>query len=398
MATSHTLKLRQQWFKLKTKEFIARNSAGLMVLVIFLPGVALGDNFKLLMSALSQPFLLLAAVETPFVQKLLWISVLILVFLVWSRAQRQAITGGAFMNYLQSLPLNVKQKNTDDLRLLMRANHFLWVSVIASAYFHYQSTTSLLILSNYIFLLFFLFTVQYVAVFKPEKHSIISLGIIALIFIMPLSIVLACLRLISLALFLVFTILNIFVIRDKTMIRDNKTSRRLLPQILSNNLHFQMLFKATLTSTLFRLGLVTGLSTSLILLSQHFIKISNNELLPYAYVLETVLAYYLSGFYIVFSDERKRMKHLFDSLPIKSIFWYKRDIFAVFIIALILHFLYFIGLSHFFVIHSLVSLLVFHAFLLLVCFPLRTLVKKNQTFISFVVLFIITAITVFNLS
>ena len=397
MANSHTLKLRQQWFKLKTKEFIARNSAGLMVLVLFLPGVAIGDNFKMLMSGLSQPFLLLAAVDTPFVNKLLWIALLILIFIVWSRAQRLAITGGAFMTYLQSLPLNSKQKNVDDFRLLMRANHLLWVMIFASAYFLYQPTPSLLTLFNYIFLLFFLFTMQYVAVFKPEKQSFISLGIIALTFIMPLSKNSSWLRLIALALFLVFTILSLFVTRNKTT-KNNEAPRLILPYILSNNLHFQMLFKATLTSTLFRLGLVTGFSTSLILLSQHFIKTSNNELLPYAYVLEAVIAYYLSGFFIIFSDERKGMKHLFASLPLNKLFWVKRDIFVVILMALTLHVIYFIGLSHFFVIHSLFSLFVFHTLLLLVCFPLRTLVKKNQPFIVFVVLLIITVITIFNLS
>ncbi len=399
LMTTPLLKLRQQWFKLKTKEFIARNSAGLMVLVIFLPGVAVGDNFKMLMSALSHPFLSLASLETSFTQKILWLVVLVLVFSVWSRAQKQAITGGAFMQYMRCLPLNSKRKNWDDLNLLMRGNHFLWVVIIASAYFLSQlPTLSLLIVFNYLFLLLLLFITQYSAVFKASNKAIITLVVIALLFALPLQAPLAWLRLIILTLVLYFTLINLILKNDYKIAKTNEKAQQFHPKVLNQNLYYQMLFKATLTSTLFRFGIIAGFAILLLLLAKHFIAVSNNKLLPYAFVLEALLAYFLSGFYIVFSDERKGMSHLFASLPVKKLFWFKQDVFVVLLMTTLLHAVYFIWISHFFVLKSLVGLFVFNILLLLVCFPLRLKVKKNQTFISFVVLFIITAITLYNLS
>ncbi len=399
MANSHTLKLRQKWFKLKTKEFIARNSAGLMVVILFLPGVAVGDNFKMLMSALSHPFLSLASLNTDFSHKIMWLIVLMLVFTVWSRAQKQAINGGAFMQYMRCLPLNSKQKNWDDLNLLMRGNHFLWAIIVASAYFLIQlPNLSLLTVFNYLFLLVLLFITQFSAVFNPSRNVIITLAIIALIFTLPLNVPLAWLRLIALTLMLYFTVINLLIRHNDIIVKTNETSKRFLPKTLTQNLYYQMLFKATLTSTLFRFGIITGFAILLLLLAEHFIYVSNNQLLPYAYVLEALLAYYLSGFYTVFSDERKIMNHLYACLPIKKLFWFKRDVFIVVLGTTIFHAVYFIWLSQFFAIKSLVSLFAFNTLLLLVCFPLRIKVTNNQTFISFVVLLIITAITIFNLS
>ena len=282
--TTSILKLRQQWFKLKTKEFIARNSAGLMVVILFLPGVAVGDNFKMLMSALSQPFLSLASLDTDFAHKIMWLAVLMLVFSVWSRAQKQAINGGAFMQYMRCLPLKSKQKNWDDLNLLMRGNHFLWAIIVASAYFLIQlPNLSLLTVFNYLFLLVLLFIIQYIAVFKASNKVIITVVIIALIFTLPLNVPLAWLRLIALTLMLYFTVINLLIRDNDISVKTTETSKRFLPIILTQNLYYQMLFKATLTSTLFRFGIIAGFAVLLLLLAEHFIDVSNNQLLPYAY-------------------------------------------------------------------------------------------------------------------
>ena len=209
---------------------------------------------------------------------------------------------------------------------------------------------------------------------------------------------LAWLRLIALTLMLYFTVINRLIRDNDISVKTTETSKRFLPKTLTQNLYYQMLFKATLTSTLFRFGIITGFAILLLLLAEHFIDASNNQLLPYAYVLEALLAYYLSGFYTVFSDERKIMSHLFACLPIKKHFWFKRDVFVVVLGTTIFHAVYFIWLSQLFAIKSLVGLFIYNTLLLLVCFPLRIKVKKNQTFFSFVVLLIITAITIFNLS
>ncbi|MCF6299621.1 MAG: hypothetical protein L3J52_00630, partial [Proteobacteria bacterium] len=78
-------------------------------------------------------------------------------------------------------------------------------------------------------------------------------------------------------------------------------------------------------------------------------------------------------------------------------YWVKRDISVMILITLILHTFYFIWTWHQFTPTTLQGLLLFHVLLLLVCYPLRILVKNAQTFISFVVLFIITAVTLFNI-
>lgn len=82
-----------------------------MVLAIFLQGVAIGDNFKILLLAATKPLLIVALNEGLFVYKFICILVLISLFVVWTRAQRQAITGGAFTQFMHSLPMSERLKH-----------------------------------------------------------------------------------------------------------------------------------------------------------------------------------------------------------------------------------------------------------------------------------------------
>lgn len=393
------LKLRQQWFKLKTKEFIHRNSAGLLVIVIFLPGVAVGDNFKMLMFALSQPLLLLSSIETSFSHKLTWMFVLSALFVVWSRAQKTAISGGAFMHYLDTLPIKKNEIITVKIRMLMRANHFLWGIVFASSYYLFNSLElTALKVCHYVFLLILLFSLQYCSVYKTDNKLKSALVFIAVIFTIQFNQSFEWLRLFVLTALLFIVLTKILVPQYKKQGQVSVHRKQIRFNFLSQNLYYQFLFKASLTGSLFRLGLITGLTTTLIVFANHFIKTSHNDFLPYIFVLEAVIAYYLSGFYLTFSDERQVMQSYLSSLPVKNLFWFSRDVSTLLLISAIFHGISYVWISQYFAINSIIKLLVFHILLLLICFPLRIKVKKNQTFISFVVLFILTAITLFNLS
>ena len=160
-------KLRKNWFSLKAKEFIKRYFMGIVTLVIFLPGVAIGENFNLLVLSITKPFVLVSQIESPFIIKQLWLFILITIFVVWSRAQRSAIKGGDFAVFQESLPLTNNYKNKINVRMLLVANHFLWPVIIAS-YFYFpllgDSNVLVLLLRNS-FLILLLIVIQYIVLF-----------------------------------------------------------------------------------------------------------------------------------------------------------------------------------------------------------------------------------------
>lgn len=399
MTTYPLYHLRKKWFNLKTKEFIKRNIAGFLVLIVFLPGVAIGANFNVFMSAISQPFLIVSSADETFFIKFIWLALLSVVFTVWSRAQKLAITGGAFTDYMQSLPISNTIKNKTNIKMLLKSNHILWFFILASFYFLIKTPqTHILAFFNFGFLLSLLLTTQLVSVFKPENKFFFALVVMALIFITPLPLGPMWLRLFVLGFVLIKLIQGVLDTTERKFEFAQSTPPRLIPNFILANLYVEILFKSGLTSTLFRLSIVLGIIVGLLISANQFIETSNNDLIPFAYVLEALIAYYLSGFFVIFINERKCMQTLFSSLPLEKYFWLKRDIFTVVIISLAIHALYFIWAKYYFLSETLLALLLFHLFLLLICYPLRNLVKNNQTFISFVVLFIITAVTLYNLS
>ena len=100
------LRLRRRWFKLQAKNFVSRYAAGLMVILIFLPGVAIGDNLQLLMGAVIAPFFALIHHNTSWHHLIIHMLLLIAVFMVWARAQQHAINGGLFMHYSIAQPVD----------------------------------------------------------------------------------------------------------------------------------------------------------------------------------------------------------------------------------------------------------------------------------------------------
>lgn len=397
MATTQILKLRKQWFKLKAREFIRRYMAGLLVLVIFLPGVAIGDNFKVLMIAATKPLLIVVLGQESWMAQLLWLLFLSAVFIVWARAQRQAISGGAFAEYMQSLPMSEHLKYKNNIIMLLISNHFLWFFTAEGFYFLYQSSQAIIIDSmRYVFLILLFIGMQYAAVFYPKKYYYLILGLFSIIYILPVSNTIQWILAIGL-----FLALVIFWNRTNTLNEVKFQSQYLgiksqYKLHLTDNLYLQILFKSGLSSSLFRFAFIAAIMIGFSVSTDHFASLNDNDLRPYAYVLEAIVAYYLSGFYVNFTDERKQMHALFNSLPLKKPFWIMRDLIALMIITLVTHVFYFMWAQHHFNARTLLGLYSFNMLLLWICYPLRIFVKNSQTFISFVVLFMITAITLFN--
>jgi hypothetical protein len=398
MPSSHILKLRIQWFRLKAREFIRRYFAGFLVLIVFLPGVSIGDNFKLFMTAATKPFLIVVLSQGTLVVLLFWLFIIASLVIVWARAQRMAISGGAFAIYMQSLPLseNLIQKN--NLYMLLIANHLLWVFISTGLFFLNQSS-NVTVLDNfrYVFLILLLICLQYVSVFKPKKFNFLIISIISVVYLLPTNNTIQWMVLITIFLILALFIKSFVNIKQLNYSTIGSSFNSQKPYEFTHNLYLQILFKSGLSSSLFRFSLIIGIMIGFSLLANHFTSLNENDLRPYAYVIEAIIAYYLSGFYVSFADERKKMQALFDSLPLKKIFWFKRDVLILILIALMLHAGYFIWAQNHFRPETLQGLLLFNILLLCICYPLRTLVKNSQTFISFVVLFSITAITLFNL-
>ena len=391
--------LRKKWFQLQAKNFIVRYSTGLVVLAIFLPGVAIGDNFNLLMSAITKPLLLVSQMQTPFLIKLAWLLVLQLVFIVWARAQRQAINGGDFAIYLQTLPIDKKTKNKNNVFMLLLSNHLLWPLIFAGLYYltSMENTESTTVMLRYGFLVLLLLTTQYVSVFSIHIVPILTVAILNLGLLINV-------RTNFVLILILFWLLLLFISRllkspgSYTKAKSQLKPLNFIPKFLSHNLYYQILFKSSNTSTLFRLAIVAFLMLGFTLVAQHFAHISDNNLFPYSLSLEALLAYYISGFFVSFNDERQQMAPLLSTLPIKKSFWITRDVFVIFIISSLIHLPFYYWQLNYLATHSIGFMLIYHLSLLLVCYPIRVLIKNSQTFFSFAVLFIITAITVFNLS
>jgi len=389
------LKYRLKWFRLKAKEFIQRYYMGLVGLVMFLPGVAMGDNFNLFFNALTSPFQQVSLVSSSMISKVLSLLLLQVIFLVFSRAQRQAITGGEFSNFMKSLPIMSKQSLKINLRLLLVSNHILWLVVFAS--FYYLSGATVLELARNGFLICLLITLQYVFVFKPQVKIVIRLVLISLMFVIDINSEYEIIRMLLLS-FLLFVFVRQLLNQKNLQSVYLLKQFQLIPLILKQNFYYQMLFKATLSSTIFRLIILLAFIIGFGLISDFFADKNEGDLLPYALVLEAIIAYYASGFFVCFDDQRQQMQPLFSSLPVKTLFWPIRDYFVVVLITFIMHGLLFILACNYIDNRVLVYLFIYHCLLLLICYPIRLYVKNYQTLLSFVVLFMITAITLFNLS
>ena len=175
MHKNDLLKIRLSWFSLKTKQFINRYFMGVFIVLIFLPGVGISENFDTLLTAICKPFATLSQIDTNFIERQVNLNLLIVVLMVWIQTQKSAIKGGKFTVFLQSLPIKESQKKIINIKMLLLGNHLLWPFVIAS-YFYIASehhSTSLEIIRNS-FLILLLLSTQYVLMFNRSAFNIFS--------------------------------------------------------------------------------------------------------------------------------------------------------------------------------------------------------------------------------
>ncbi len=391
-------KLRKQWFKLQATNFIKRYATGLVVIAIFLPGVAIGDNFNILMTAVTKPFVMVSQEQSGFFNRMIYLLLLQVIFVVWARAQQYAISGGEFVKYMKTLPLAERTSRQHDTIMLLVGNHLLWPIMIYGCYLllNHENGAQLSSVLRYGYLLFLLVLTQYISLFALNKSNIIMLLILSVGLSINTPWSQVWLVILIIGSYITTKFLHITLAKDQA--KNRLFPIKWIPRFLSENLHYQMLFKANHTPVFFRLLLMLMLMGGFVLISDHIKAISRDNLMPYAMTLEALLAYYLSGFYVIFRDERAYMSSMLLSLPVHILYWPVRDVFALFVISIIIHtpFLWWhithIGFNHFF------SLMAYHLFLLMVCYPLRKLNDDKQTLIAFVVLFIITAVSIYHLS
>ena len=392
------LSLRIQWFKLNAKNFLQRYQNGLLLFAFLLPGVAVGENFYLLFKGLTSPFIQISDSQTPFLNKLLWLLVLQLIFITFCRAQKIAITGGNFASYMHSLPLKEFNKSKLNIVLMLAANHFLWIIILASFYFQFQAFDSVNYLSlfNNVLLVLLLFTAQYVSLFKLNSKFISVLILINLLFISndTGSFVWGW----FLFVFVFWFVFALQLLNSDRIKIKNKTNMSFQLYGLKNNLYYQILFKATTTSTFFRLIIIVMLMVGFTLISGNLTDNNSGELFPYSMALEALLAYYFSGFFVCFDDQRQSMKNLLITLPVTKTFWFWRDFLTVILLSSFAHLLLYVLLMPVYHANDLVNLMSYFVILLLICYPMRLFVKTHQTSLTFMVLIIITAITLFNIS
>ena len=391
-------KLRTRWFGFMAKAFITRYFMGVFILVIFLPGVAIGDNFSLFISSITKPFVIISQTDSPLLAKLVWLLLLISVFVVWSQAQKRAIKGGDFSEFQESLPISETLKNKLNIRMLLVANHFLWPFIIAS-YFYFPAegdSPILMLFLRHSFLILLLLVIQYVLLFKNSIKNIGGVVALALLLIVPVDFNLEFIRL-ALCFILMFVFVFHFLLIDNHQPKKFYKLRNLIPAFFTKNLHLQTLFKSGLTSSLFRISIIVSLMVGFTFVIDYWVE-DYTELTPYYLVLEAFLAYLMSGFYVSFLDQRNSMRNWLITLPVKNYYWVIRDVFTLIVLTAILHGLFYLWAAQLTEFNTMLAVFCYHIILLIISYPLRVLLTEKQTFITFVVLFIITAITLFNLS
>ena len=401
MQNHHFLSLRTQWFKLKAKDFIQRYAAGLLLIAILLPGVAIGDNLKVFLLALTQPLLIASSPNETFLTQMHWISTLLAVFLVWVKAQKTAINGGPFTNYLKSSALESKTLNRTNFLMILIANHFLWVFVLFG-FGHLLFTDELPILQviRYVLLISILIAGQYITIFCEKSMLIKKLSVIFLLLLvltLPLSSDFEWFRIAILSSCLTWFV--VFWINDKNYNQTFNpvginTSQNTAKKNSKGNFYLQMLFKSSFSTTSFRILWMVVILIGFILASDHLKTINNDSLDPYAYILAALLAFFLSGFYLLFKDQRSSMKQLLVTLPIARFFWFKRDFLAVVLISTCLYLPYYFWHLNQFNQLTTIKAWAFHLFLLLLSYPLRTCTKE-PTFSTFITLAVLTIVYIY---
>lgn len=347
---SSFFKYRLSWYRLKTKEFVYRYQMALMILALFLPGVAICDNFTLLLKFLTQPFVIISSSDSTGLNILITSALILTVFLVWVRSQKHAIIGGEFSEYLLSLPLPKSQWVKSNLTVLLLSNHLLWILIIAS-YFYLKTGSVSEVLKNTLVIIL-LIVCQYRFVFSPKR------------------------------------------IASK---HESLTKKFTKPALIRNKLYLQMLFQSDFSTTLFRFVLFLLFITGIRLVAAFFAGQNENNLLPYLLVAEFLLAYFFSGFFITFKEQRQAFGDFLQSLPVKAFFWMKKDVSVVLMLSIPFHLLLYVLLHEFVSFKAGAHLFLYHVFLILLSYPLRIKLQQ-QTFFSFMTLLVITIITIINLT
>lgn len=319
-------------------------------MTLFLPGVAIGDNLFLLLKFLTQPFVIVSSADSSVLQRLLALSVLMTVFLVWVRAQKTAISGGDFSEYLCSLPLTQFQWMRSNLIVLLLSNHLLWVLIIASYFYLITGSVSEIINNTLVIIL--LLVCQYHFIFSRNRLASNTGN-------------------------------SAWNVRKSTL----KT----------NNLYLQMLFQSDSSTTFFRMTFLILLIAGFRLVAPFFAGQNDNFLMPYIIALEFLLAYFFSGFFITFKEQRQAFGLYLKSLPVSLFFWFKKDFFVVLMISLPFHLLLYVLLQDFISLIEAFTLFMYYVMLTIVSYPLRMKLKQ-QTFFSFMTLLVITIITIYKVS
>ena len=134
--SSKIIRHRIKWYRLQAVEIIRRYSFGIFTLVLFLPGVAINENLNLLLKAFSHPFLEISSLNSPFLYKLFYVIILLMIFITWSQVQKKAISGGKITKQMLALPITKSAKNSVDLFILLLSNHLLWIIIIFLSLIH----------------------------------------------------------------------------------------------------------------------------------------------------------------------------------------------------------------------------------------------------------------------
>ncbi|WP_395375007.1 hypothetical protein [Marinicella sp. W31] len=384
------LRIRFRWFILKAGEFIKRNQTGILIVLFLLPGVAVGENLLIFYRFLATPFLQVAEVETAMLTRILsWLSVLV-ICLSSAKSQSQAIQGGTFATYLQSMPFKRSQWLQSDILMLLVSNHLLWVLLMSPVLLPdlHGNARSWLYFANAGISIVSVLIAQWLMVFSaPLKAKLLWLaGVMSFLLLTRWFQAAATL-----------TAVALFVIAASTLFQPRDDDKTLLGQHwnLFNRLPFwpsyyvQILFKTALASSLMRLGLCVLILMAFVQFSGHLLSLNDGDLHPFLLVMTALWAFWLSGLYVQFQDTRMAYQEVLQTLPFHKLYWFIKDYVTVAILGSGLYALCRLVLPGEM---AVLQLLGFQLILLLAVYPLRISGAGHQPFTSFMVVLLLTVI------
>lgn len=377
--THYLFETRFKYYQTYVADFLKQITAGLLIFVLLVPGIA--QHLGIFFQFITTPFKVINKQSEPIHIQAAYLLSLYLVFAIWSIVQKKGILGGDFRLFLKSQPISKLTGVFCDLSMLIISNHFLWLVLLASFFEFTQNGISHFTfidsLERNFNLVLLLITFQYLLVFEL-KRNILYLLIISSVFLIEFE---QSLKLIQ----ELIVFLGLFVLYWKKLFSTQNNYDSSINNLFNFNyfargINLQILLKQNTGRFIFRFLVISLIALSYILFATKASESTYGNKQPFYIIFESMLCFFISGYFIYFKEQRRSISEFLSSLPVTFKYWLLKDLIPIILISLIVH-----SLILFFIINSvnatvILGLFLYHLFLLMMSYPIRMLCVKSTAY------------------